>query len=103
MSKNVKHELTPFWQTRQLLALSEGTDYVRSDHKTVHIWNLASCCHWDVLVFDLQRLQELVADFPVFGDFKLNLLLQNAVAGRLHAVLNAELFFFLAQTVPLIV
>jgi len=69
-------ELSTFCQTPQLLAWSVGADYVRGDHKTVHAWNLATRSHWDVLVLD----------FPVSGHLKSYLLLQNAVAGRLHAM-----------------
>lgn len=82
---------------------SKRANDVRIDHESVHGGDLAAHRRRHVLVFDLKRLQKLIADFPIFGDFKLNLSFQSAVARWLHVVFNAELPFLLAQTFPLVV
>ena len=45
----------------------------------------------------------MVANFSILGDFKLDLPLQRAIAGRLHVMFDAELLLFFAKTVPLVI
>ena len=85
------------------LKLSKGAYDVGTDHERVHGGYLAAYCWRHIFVFNLQRLQELIANFSVFGNFKLDLTLQGAVASWLHVMFSTELLFLFAQTVPLLI
>ena len=71
------------------------------DHELIDGRNLGSCSLWHVLILDLERRQELIANFPILRHFKLNVTLQSTVARRLHVQVDAELLLFFVQTVPL--
>lgn len=79
-----------------LSIVSEGTNDIGIHHELKDSWYLAPNWLGHVLIFSLESLEELVADFSIFGYFKLYLTLKCAVAGWFHVELDAELLFFFA-------
>ena len=50
------------------------------DHELVDGRYLGSCSLWHVLVLNLERCQELIANLTILRHFKLNIAFQRAIA-----------------------